>query len=82
MSARHKHSVISLIVIGCIRVYQPVNFYLNQIVLSVFGVVSTCPQTPTCSEYTIAQVRAHGTIRGLRAGLIRVWNCRNIHSVT
>lgn len=69
-------SFVDSLVIFCIRIYQVLNNYFNQVILSVFGVVSTCPQHPTCSEYTILQIRQHGTIPGLKKGVIRVWHCR------
>ncbi len=42
---------------------------------SVFGTVSVCHHTPSCSEYTIQQIQQHGTIRGLYKGVLRVSHC-------
>lgn len=60
-----------------IKIYQrALRPIFDSILKSVFGFVYTCPQQPSCSEYTIFQIQRHGTIVGLKKGLIRFWHCR------
>ena len=63
--------------IGSIQLYQAfLRPFLTVWLVQNFGFVSQCKQNPTCSQYTIHQIRKHGTITGLKKGLIRFWNCR------
>ncbi len=67
---------MKLITIQIIRAYQVfLSPLLRTTLLSVFGVQFTCKSTPTCSEYTILQVKKHGTIIGLKKGLTRILAC-------
>ena len=59
-----------------VRGYQRARPAIDQVVLSVFGHVSSCKHTPTCSEYTVDQIKAHGTIAGIRLGVARILSCR------
>lgn len=61
-----------------IQVYQFFHPVIHTINLSVFGFSSVCRQTPTCSEYTISQIKKHGTITGLKRGVARVSKCRSL----
>lgn len=63
--------------IWAITLYQ---FILQPIIKSVLlvtlGHYSQCKHHPTCSQYTVSQIKTHGTIQGLKLGVIRIWNCR------
>ncbi|PWU23447.1 hypothetical protein C5B42_02735 [Candidatus Cerribacteria bacterium 'Amazon FNV 2010 28 9'] len=59
-----------------IRGYQLFRPFFRQINLSIFGVHSECPQTPSCSEFTLHAIREHGTIAGLSMGMRRILACR------
>jgi len=62
--------------VAFIRAYQAVfRSFIQVALVSAFGIQLTCKQTPTCSEYTIFQVKKHGTIIGLKKGLIRILAC-------
>ena len=58
---------ITIIIVGIIKVYQFV-------VSPVLG--PSCRHYPTCSEYAIESVKAHGVIRGLYLALKRISRCR------
>jgi putative component of membrane protein insertase Oxa1/YidC/SpoIIIJ protein YidD len=49
----------------------------HQVFNTFFGFSSTCRQQPSCSAYTLAQIKKNGTIVGLIQGLWRVVNCRH-----
>ncbi len=66
-------SFLISIVCGYQRILQP---FFRVLSITFFGYYSHCKHTPTCSRYAILQIRKHGTITGLKKGLIRVWNCR------
>ncbi|MDA8047014.1 MAG: membrane protein insertion efficiency factor YidD [Actinomycetota bacterium] len=51
---------------GAIRTYQ----------LARSGHVSPCRFTPTCSQYALEAVEAHGTRRGVGLALRRLGRCR------
>lgn len=40
---------------------------------------SSCIYTPTCSEYAIQALRAHGTLRGGWLALRRIARCNPLH---
>lgn len=58
-----------------IKVYQRARPALDRITLSVFGVVSECKHSPSCSEFTVEQIRRHGTIAGVVKGAKRIISC-------
>jgi uncharacterized protein len=67
----------STLAITAVKGYQSVLQPLLYLVLiSTTGYYSKCKHVPTCSQYTILQIRKHGTITGLKKGVIRIWNCR------
>ena len=41
----------------------------------VMGPLAGCRYTPTCSQYTLEAVRAHGVFRGLWLGTKRICRC-------
>lgn len=43
------------------------------------GSVRVCRFTPTCSEYTIQAIEAHGMITGCRLGFSRLLRCHPWH---
>lgn len=47
----------------------------NQLLLTVFGYVSVCRHTPSCSQFAAQQMKEHGTIWGLLRALPRVLRC-------
>lgn len=67
----------STLAITAVQIYQRFLQPLIYLVLiTTTGHYSKCKHVPTCSQYTILQIRKHGTITGLKKGLIRIWNCR------
>ena len=56
--------------VGCVRVYQAVGRPLLK------GKVA-CRYRPTCSDYSIAAVQRHGTLRGLVLTYKRIRSCTN-----
>ena len=56
--------------IGCVRIYQAVGRPLLK------GKVA-CRYRPTCSDYSIAAVQRHGTLRGLVLTYKRIRSCTN-----
>lgn len=58
-----------------LRIYQYIKPIFHQIMLSVFGLTLTCKYQVSCSEYTIGEIRKHGTITGLKKGLSRLSTC-------
>ena len=60
--------------VGLIRVYQ---FTLSPDhgFLRVLGLGRLCRYEETCSNYTIRAIREHGTMQGLRLGLLRILSC-------
>lgn len=62
--------------VALVRMYQRIRPLIDQIYMSLFGVVSQCKHSPTCSEYTVIQIKKHGTIAGLILGGKRILSCR------
>ncbi len=63
-------------VIGGIRLWQiSIGPFLRLVLAAVFGTVSECKFRPSCSQFTIEQIRQHGTITGLKRGLHRIRRC-------
>jgi putative component of membrane protein insertase Oxa1/YidC/SpoIIIJ protein YidD len=63
--------------IGAVKFYQIfLQPFLKMLLITTTGHYSACKHSPTCSQYTILQIRKHGTITGLKNGIIRIWNCR------
>ena len=58
---------IAAIFIGFIKLYQ-------LIISPMF--VSSCRHQPTCSEYCVEAIKAHGLIYGCYIGLKRILRCR------
>lgn len=58
-----------------VRLYQYWKLARNQILYAVFGYVSVCRHTPSCSQYAALQMKEHGTIWGLLRALPRVLRC-------
>ena len=75
---QHKlEQLFSTLAITAVKAYQRVLQPLLYLVLvTTTGHYSKCKHVPTCSQYTILQIRKHGTITGLKKGVIRIWNCR------
>ena len=55
------------VMVGAVRVYQ-------QTLHGFFG-YGHCRFAPTCSEYMIGALRAHGPLRGLALGVWRILRC-------
>jgi len=73
MMLKKTHSFLAtlpvLVMVWIIRGYQQLlRPFITVFLLSAFGYASQCKQTPTCSQYTIFQIRKHGTITGLKLG--------------
>lgn len=62
--------MLSRLVMALIRCYQ-------YTLAAVLG--GHCRFHPTCSQYTLEAVRAHGVCRGLWLGLKRVFKCHPWH---
>jgi putative component of membrane protein insertase Oxa1/YidC/SpoIIIJ protein YidD len=62
-------------VIKIIRLYQLLLTFKINLLVSVFGYSSHCKHSPSCSEYTLREVKKHGTILGLWRGFKRVITC-------
>ncbi|MDH5533625.1 MAG: membrane protein insertion efficiency factor YidD [Candidatus Pacebacteria bacterium] len=62
-------------VIYIIRLYQLLLSLKRNLLVSVFGYASYCKHRPSCSEYTLREVKKHGTILGLWRGFKRVITC-------
>jgi putative component of membrane protein insertase Oxa1/YidC/SpoIIIJ protein YidD len=58
-----------------IRVFQFFKPLLHSIQISAWGYSSVCKYKISCSEYTILQIKKHGTITGLKKGFRRVLTC-------
>ena len=69
---------ITVVLLRGFQVFHPIIHQLN---ITVFGFSSTCRMKPSCSQYTIAQVQKHGTITGLRRGMLRVARCHTEHKI-
>jgi putative component of membrane protein insertase Oxa1/YidC/SpoIIIJ protein YidD len=61
--------------IGLIRIYQFFNPLLHVVQTSIWGFSSRCKYPVSCSEYTVLQIKKHGTITGLKKGIRRVSTC-------
>lgn len=64
------------VAIFCIHVYQYLRVIADGALYSIFGVVSTCKHSPSCSQYTQDMIKKHGTIVGLKKGLRQILSCR------
>ncbi len=65
-STTEASSVMSRTIVRTIRWYQAVSA----------GRPPRCRHLPTCSQYTIEAITAHGAARGLILGIRRVGRCR------
>ncbi|MDA0347602.1 MAG: membrane protein insertion efficiency factor YidD [Verrucomicrobia bacterium] len=73
------HSILRFpryIVVGLVFIYQHV---LSPIKNALLGPGGCCRFHPTCSEYTLESVKAHGTIKGLYFSIIRLSKCQPFH---
>lgn len=68
------------LIVTCIRVYQALQRALGRQQLP-FLVASGCRSWPTCSEYTINEVQAHGPIKGVLRGVLRILRCNPLFAV-
>lgn len=59
------------------KLYKFFSTIRHNIMLSVFGFSPTCHQNPSCSQYTVEQIKKDGTIIGLTKGVWRVLHCRH-----
>ena len=58
---------ITIIIVGLIKLYQ----------LAVSPMIGpSCRHYPTCSQYSVEALKAHGLIRGLYLALKRILRCR------
>ena len=62
--------LLSLIVIGLMRVYQ---YTLSPLFALLFG--SACRFQPSCSQYMVLAVQKHGPVVGTAKGVWRVCRC-------
>lgn len=58
-----------------VKIYRYLVEIKHQVFIAVFGYSSTCRQKPSCSQYTIKQMKKNGTIVGLLRGLKRALTC-------
>lgn len=61
--------------IKIIKLYQLLLVFKRNLLVSAFGYTSYCKHRPSCSEYTIREIKKHGTIPGLWRGFKRVITC-------
>jgi putative component of membrane protein insertase Oxa1/YidC/SpoIIIJ protein YidD len=61
--------------LAIIKFYQSLLFIKRSLLMSVFGYQSICKHRPTCSQYTLQQVKKNGTITGLWRGFWRIIRC-------
>ena len=59
------------------KIYSLLRTFKHQLFISLFGFSSSCRQKPSCSTYTITQIKKNGTIVGLIQGFWRSINCRH-----
>jgi len=71
-----KLSLLQRFSISVLKVYQAAGLVKHQILVTVFGYASHCPQTPTCSRYWAEQIKQHGTIVGSWRGFQRWITCK------
>lgn len=57
--------------------YKIIKEFKHQALLSLFGFSFVCHQQPSCSQYTVSQMKKNGTIIGLTQGLWRILHCRH-----
>lgn len=55
--------------------YQVLLNFKHTLLTAVFGYSSYCHHQPSCSQYTLQEVKKDGTIRGLYRGLKRILSC-------
>jgi len=60
-----------------LKVYFVFKTFKHQLFTSLFGFSPACHQKPSCSLYTVTQIKKNGTIVGLLQGLWRSVNCRH-----
>ncbi|MCA9075377.1 MAG: membrane protein insertion efficiency factor YidD [Planctomycetaceae bacterium] len=70
MSRRTLWQLPSLLLIGCVRLYQ-------RFISPLLG--PTCRFHPSCSEYFIGAVRKYGAISGTCRGIWRICKCHPFH---
>jgi putative component of membrane protein insertase Oxa1/YidC/SpoIIIJ protein YidD len=58
-----------------IRIYLFLREIKHQVFFSVFGYSASCHQKPSCSQYTVEQMKKNGTIVGLLKGMYRAVRC-------
>jgi putative membrane protein insertion efficiency factor len=63
---------IKIILILLIRIYR---WTISPAMTFLFGPLSQCRFTPTCSVYAVDAIRAHGTLRGTWLATKRVCRC-------
>jgi putative component of membrane protein insertase Oxa1/YidC/SpoIIIJ protein YidD len=59
------------------KIYKFLSTIRHNVMYSVFGYSSVCSQTPSCSQYTVMEIKKNGTIVGLVKGIWRTINCRH-----
>lgn len=59
------------------KLYQIVREFKHQLFFSLFGFSGSCRQNPSCSQYTVSQMKKNGTIIGLAQGLWRALHCHH-----
>lgn len=60
-----------------LKFYKFLSTIKHQILISFFGISFTCHQEPSCSRYTINEIKKNGIIVGLTRGLWRILNCKH-----
>jgi putative component of membrane protein insertase Oxa1/YidC/SpoIIIJ protein YidD len=63
------------IALAALTIYQGFETAKRSVLYSVFGYHSVCKHRPTCSTYTMSQIKKNGTIAGLWQGFWRVATC-------
>lgn len=58
-----------------IKTYRYLAEIKHQVFYAVFGYSPSCRQKPSCSQYTIEQIKKNGTIVGLLKGFGRALTC-------
>ncbi len=65
-----------LLLIGVIRFYQVV---ISPVKNMLFGPGGSCRFQPTCSQYAIDSLKAHGAFKGFWKTLVRLAKCHPFH---
>jgi hypothetical protein len=78
-SFRFRHSLVigasSLVIHGLLLAIRVYRWTISPAQAFLFGPTGGCRFTPTCSQYAMAAIRAHGGLAGGWLGLKRICRC-------